>query len=99
MKIEPLDPAALAPRLKPITRAYLAGATELRFAFDVDWRDEKAILERARKRPPIEAPVAEAIEGYLKRLGAPPASMEALKKLRAGAVCVVAGQQPGLAGG
>ncbi len=99
MKVEKLPYAALRTHFKPLTLAYLTEFDRLRACYAVDWRDEKALLERARKVTPIERETADAVEMHLAALGAPASSLAALAKLRHGAACVVTGQQPGLLGG
>jgi len=64
-------------------------------------RDEKGLLERARRAADrgIERPVLEALRRYHLEHEAPPESTAALEKLGRGAAAVVTGQQPSVGGG
>ena len=99
MKSERLAWKALGGHFEAQTLAYLEAYERLGRHFAADWRSEKALVEKARATRPVERETADAVEAYLRGLGAPPESMAALAKLRDGAACVVTGQQPGVAGG
>ena len=99
MHVESVAYSTLERHFTPLTRAYLADFGRVRANYALDWRDEKALLERARKAVPAERETADAVEKHLVALGAPASSLAALAKLRRGAACVVTGQQPGLLGG
>lgn len=65
------------------------------------WRDEAALLDRARRAAEkgLERPVLETLRRYHLECDAPKESLAALEKLGRGAAAVVTGQQPSVGGG
>jgi uncharacterized protein YllA (UPF0747 family) len=94
----PPAPSAIA---DAFTLDLLSGGPLSRERVPVSWRDTAALTALAqRKRAPLDAGLAAALEEQHRRLGASPASLANLARLARGeAVAAVAGQQPAPLGG
>ena len=79
----------------------LRGGELARERFPSRWTEDTSVRKLAEaKRAPLEPRLAQELEDYHRRLGASPASLEALNRLRRGeAVAALAGQQPAPLGG
>ncbi len=99
MKVERVRFGAMGAHFPPIALAYLEDYAKVASRFDVDYRDEKSRLARAREalKRPLDPAIGATLERRMSELKAPAASMAALAKLRKGAVAVVTGQQPAVA--
>lgn len=85
----------------PLVADLVAGGPLSRERFAARWSDTAALRRLAEaKRAPLAPELARDLADAHRRLGAPPASLEALDRLARGeAVAVVAGQQPAPLGG
>ncbi|MBI2930930.1 MAG: bacillithiol biosynthesis BshC, partial [Planctomycetes bacterium] len=101
MKVERLPFDRLSGRFPATALAYATTFEELRSRYEVDYRDRRALVERARdvRNRRMEPAVIERLRARLKALDAPAAARAALAKLEGGAAAVVTGQQPGAAWG
>jgi bacillithiol synthase len=69
--------------------------------FGIRYRDEKALLERAKRAAEfqVEKPLIETLRRYHYDHGSPTESLSAIEKLARGAAAVVTGQQPSVGWG
>ncbi len=101
MKIESVALDQLRAHYPALFLSYVTGDGRAARFFARDPRDEKAILEGARRAAGrgLEKGVLEELRSYLLRCEAPAESLAALEKLGRGAAAVVTGQQPSAGGG
>lgn len=101
VRLIPAPDGALARHHDALLADVAAGGPIARARFVTHWGDTSALKALAEaKRGALAEPLAREARAYHERLGAAPASLDALDRLARGeAVCAIAGQQPAPLGG